>query len=651
MAPLEPASLRSISASSTVARPVVRKVARTAVDGIGPVEEIVGQHGHEGRACQIVTGPEQRIAQTTGVILGHELQLQRALDNSGPTASSMGLCGIGDDDGAEQSGIGRLIEGPVEHRLESDREHLLGKPAGDRMEPGAESPARNHRRVDHHGRTGVTTSGGAEDGPEYLVRSRLGGSSVSEASPGPKGEQGPRRWTAADLLSFLRIPLAAAFVLVSDTGWRLAIVAAAAATDLLRRAARPAGGQLGLRSGARSHRRQGVHGGSRRRGGVLRPAGPVRDRGRAPAGHRRDGGICRHLLLRASRGPFRHAGAARRSPWRRSSPWWPFCWTRPISGPSPGPPRSSPSSPSGTTCGWLRGPSAEWGDDAGDQAGIAHLAGGPAFRGRRAGRSRHRDRRRQRRPLRGRCSRCFSPPPRAVGRTWRSSWQKMRVQLRELRIDVAGSAAGRGAPALRRHSLRLPPRPERGSTRPRPTGPSSLSLEKYCSVIHSLAPDIAITYALTLALSWRWRRVALAWGHAVAGAAGSGDRGAGAGDRLRSGTRRWRACTAGFGTSARTRVSARAGQACPRESAAVRGELLGHFLLSPGQAGGAGLYFAGGVAVVGGPVDRGYLVLTVGLEERPARGVRLDGGGGGRRWSAAGAGVPLAVVSAAAALP
>ncbi|MDF3053584.1 MAG: hypothetical protein K0S19_1689, partial [Geminicoccaceae bacterium] len=27
----------------------------------------------------------------------------------------------------------------------------------------------------------------------------------------------------------------------------------------------------------------------------------------------------------------------------------------------------------------------------------------------------------------------------------------------------------------------------------------SLSVEKYCSVIHSLAPDIAITYAVTVA--------------------------------------------------------------------------------------------------------------------------------------------------------
>ncbi len=56
---------------------------------------------------------------------------------------------------------------------------------------------------------------------------------MSEASPGPIGEQGRPQWTAADVLSFLRIPLAAAFVVVTHNGWRLAIVAAAAATDLL----------------------------------------------------------------------------------------------------------------------------------------------------------------------------------------------------------------------------------------------------------------------------------------------------------------------------------------------------------------------------------------------------------------------------------
>jgi cardiolipin synthase len=56
---------------------------------------------------------------------------------------------------------------------------------------------------------------------------------VSEASPGRRGEQGRAAWTAADLLSILRIPLAVAFVLVPDSGWRLAIVGATAVTDLL----------------------------------------------------------------------------------------------------------------------------------------------------------------------------------------------------------------------------------------------------------------------------------------------------------------------------------------------------------------------------------------------------------------------------------
>jgi CDP-diacylglycerol---glycerol-3-phosphate 3-phosphatidyltransferase len=56
---------------------------------------------------------------------------------------------------------------------------------------------------------------------------------VSEASPGGRDEQGRRRWTPADVLSASRIPLAVGFVLVSDPGWRLGIVGAAAATDLL----------------------------------------------------------------------------------------------------------------------------------------------------------------------------------------------------------------------------------------------------------------------------------------------------------------------------------------------------------------------------------------------------------------------------------
>jgi phosphatidylglycerophosphate synthase len=45
-------------------------------------------------------------------------------------------------------------------------------------------------------------------------------------------EQGRRGWTAADLVSAVRVPLAIAFPLVSNP-WRLGLLAAAAATDLL----------------------------------------------------------------------------------------------------------------------------------------------------------------------------------------------------------------------------------------------------------------------------------------------------------------------------------------------------------------------------------------------------------------------------------
>jgi cardiolipin synthase (CMP-forming) len=56
---------------------------------------------------------------------------------------------------------------------------------------------------------------------------------VSEASPAKRAEQGRSSWSAADLISLLRIPLAAAFVLVGSNDWRLGIVGAAALTDLV----------------------------------------------------------------------------------------------------------------------------------------------------------------------------------------------------------------------------------------------------------------------------------------------------------------------------------------------------------------------------------------------------------------------------------
>jgi len=55
---------------------------------------------------------------------------------------------------------------------------------------------------------------------------------VSEGSSRQKGDQGRLRWTTADLLSVVRIPLAVAFPLAS-TGGRMVILAVAAATDLL----------------------------------------------------------------------------------------------------------------------------------------------------------------------------------------------------------------------------------------------------------------------------------------------------------------------------------------------------------------------------------------------------------------------------------
>ena len=97
----------------------------------------------------------------------------------------------------------------------------------------------------------------------------------------------------------------------------------------------------------------------------------------------------------------------------------------------------------------------------------------------------------------------------------------------------------------------------------------------------------------------------------------------------------------GVRTSVRTRLSAAAGAGLSSGDLAFRGEVLGHFLLSPSQREGPGVYFAGGVAGVEGPVDRGYLVLTVGLEYGPAAasgwGVEVGIGGGvrvmlGYRW-------------------
>jgi hypothetical protein len=94
-------------------------------------------------------------------------------------------------------------------------------------------------------------------------------------------------------------------------------------------------------------------------------------------------------------------------------------------------------------------------------------------------------------------------------------------------------------------------------------------------------------------------------------------------------------------TSRRSRISVDLGAGLRGEDFAVRGELLGHFLLSPEERHRAGFYFAGGVAGIAGEVRRGYLVLTLGVEDRPGAGsgwaVEAGIGGGirlglGYRW-------------------
>ncbi|MEP6687918.1 MAG: hypothetical protein ABJC36_06185 [Gemmatimonadales bacterium] len=100
----------------------------------------------------------------------------------------------------------------------------------------------------------------------------------------------------------------------------------------------------------------------------------------------------------------------------------------------------------------------------------------------------------------------------------------------------------------------------------------------------------------------------------------------------------------GIRTSRRTRLAASLGAGVSDGRGAWRGELAAHFLLNPLRRRGAGVYGAGGVAIVGGPVDQGYLVLALGLEASPGArsgwfveagvggGARLAAGFRWRRW-------------------
>lgn len=75
--------------------------------------------------------------------------------------------------------------------------------------------------------------------------------------------------------------------------------------------------------------------------------------------------------------------------------------------------------------------------------------------------------------------------------------QKMRVQLRQLRIEVAGQR--REQEPRRYTAIHFDYHiGGEGLDQAKATRAVNLSVEKYCSVIHSLAPDIAITYAVSL---------------------------------------------------------------------------------------------------------------------------------------------------------
>ena len=75
--------------------------------------------------------------------------------------------------------------------------------------------------------------------------------------------------------------------------------------------------------------------------------------------------------------------------------------------------------------------------------------------------------------------------------------EKMRVKLHELSIDIAGTR--REEEPRRYVAIHLDYRLNGDALDPAKARRAiDLSLEKYCSVIHSLAPDIAVTYALSV---------------------------------------------------------------------------------------------------------------------------------------------------------
>ncbi len=93
----------------------------------------------------------------------------------------------------------------------------------------------------------------------------------------------------------------------------------------------------------------------------------------------------------------------------------------------------------------------------------------------------------------------------------------------------------------------------------------------------------------------------------------------------------------GLRLSPRTRLSAVAGLGVAGSVMAWRAEALVSFLLNPLTRRGLGWYLGGGVAAIASSADRGYLIVTAGVEQDPGAGSgwALEAGvGGGVRLSA-----------------
>ncbi len=91
----------------------------------------------------------------------------------------------------------------------------------------------------------------------------------------------------------------------------------------------------------------------------------------------------------------------------------------------------------------------------------------------------------------------------------------------------------------------------------------------------------------------------------------------------------------------RLRIAGQLGLGGVGGATVVRGELLSHFLLSPGRRGRPGFYAGGGLALVTGKNTAGFGVLLAGLEQSPRGGggwsIEAGFGGGfrvtmGYRW-------------------